>query len=176
MRKRLLSSVAALVLACSLVPSVALAGEGDETTIPVTIEIGAGGAPAGTSGDGWTYENDVLVLETGYAFTFAGGTFDASGEDRVWNSGIIVDGTFVDESKGYGSAVRNETSGVPVIAPASEPTPPTPDSRPSSSSATLLAATGDSVLPTVVADIVLLAAGTLAASAIACRKRRASRR
>lgn len=112
MRKRLLSSVAALVFACSLVPSVALAGEGDETTIPVTIEIGAGGAPAGTSGDGWTYENDVLVLETGYAFTFAGGTFDASGEDRVWNSGIIVDGTFVDESKGYGSAVRNETSGV----------------------------------------------------------------
>ena len=112
MRKRLLSAVAALVLACSLVPSVALAGEGDETTIPVTIEIGAGGAPAGTSGDGWTYENDVLVLETGYAFTFAGGTFDASGEDRVWNSGIIVDGTFVDESKGYGSAVRNETSGV----------------------------------------------------------------
>lgn len=125
MRKRLLSSVAALVLACSLVPSVALAGEGDETTIPVTIEIGAGGAPAGTSGDGWTYENDVLVLEAGYAFTFAGGTFDASGEDRVWNSGIIVDGTFVDESKGYGSAVRNEraASSKAARSPRASPTP-----------------------------------------------------
>ena len=111
MRKRLLSSVAALVLACSLVPSVALAGEGDETTIPVTIEIGAGGAPAGTSGDGWTYENDVLVLEAGYAFTFAGGTFDASGEDRVWNSGIIDDGTFNDRVKNEGSIQRGEFNG-----------------------------------------------------------------
>ena len=67
-------------------------------------------------------------------------------------------------------------SGVPVVAPAPEPAPPTPDSRPPTSDAKLLAATGDSAIPTVVAGIALLAAGALAASAAARRNRRASRR
>ena len=67
-------------------------------------------------------------------------------------------------------------SGVPVVAPAPEPAPPTPDSRPPTSDAKLLAATGDSAIPTVVAGIALLAAGALAASAAARRNRRTHRR
>lgn len=112
MGKRLLAMIAALVLACSLVPSVAFADEGGGTPIPVTIQIGENGAPVGTSGTGWTYENNKLILEAGYAFTFAGHAFDVSGENRVRNSGIIVDGIFANGSKGSGFAVRNETGGV----------------------------------------------------------------
>lgn len=112
MGKRLLAMVTALVLACSLVPSVAFADEGGGTPIPVTIQIGENGAPVGTSGTGWTYENNKLILQAGYAFTLTDRAFDASGKNQVWNSGIIVDGIFANGSKGSGFAVRNETGGV----------------------------------------------------------------
>ncbi|WP_225748699.1 hypothetical protein [Paraeggerthella sp. Marseille-Q4926] len=112
MGKRLLAMVTALVLACSLVPSVAFADEGGGTPIPVTIQIGENGAPVDTSGTGWTYESNKLILQAGYAFTLTGRAFDASGENRVRNSGVIVDGIFANGSKGSGFAVRNETGGV----------------------------------------------------------------
>ena len=102
MRKRLLSLVTALVLACSLVPSVALAGEGGGTPVPITIEIGENGAPAGTSGTGWTYENDMLTLEAGYVFTLAGHAFGVSEESSISNEGVIADGTLSARVYNYG--------------------------------------------------------------------------
>lgn len=108
MRKRLLSLVAALVLACSLVPSVALAGEGGRTPVPVTIEIGNDGAPVGTSGNGWAFENDVLALEAGYAFTLTSRAFGASEESRVLNGGIIAGGAFNARVDNYGT-IENGT-------------------------------------------------------------------
>ena len=49
MRKRLIALATALAFACLLDPNVAFA-----SAVPVTIEIGADGAPIGTSGEGWT--------------------------------------------------------------------------------------------------------------------------
>ncbi len=92
MRKRLLAMVTALILACSLAPGIALADPGDP--IPVTIEVGANGVPVDASGDGWTYENDKLTLQAGYAFTLEGGTEDNTLNARVDNFGIIKDGKF----------------------------------------------------------------------------------
>lgn len=92
MRKRLLSLVTALVLACSLAPGIALADPGDP--IPITIEVGANGVPVDASGDGWTYENDKLTLQAGYAFTLEGGTEGNTLNARVDNFGIIKDGKF----------------------------------------------------------------------------------
>lgn len=90
MRKRLIALVAALVLACSLAPGIALADEGSQAAVPVTIEIGADGAPVGTSGDGWTYDGDMLTLETEHVFTFTGRACD----QQVDNYGTIVGGEF----------------------------------------------------------------------------------
>ena len=112
MRKRLLALALLTTLACALAPSVTFADERGATPTPVTIEVGDDGAPVSTSGDGWTYDNGELVLEAGYAFAFTGHAFDVSGENRIWNSGIIVDGIFVSGSKGNGSAVHNEAGGV----------------------------------------------------------------
>lgn len=114
MRKRLFPLVAILALVCSLAPSVAFSDEGGDSRahIAVEIEIGADGSPISASGDGWTYENGVLVLEAGHAFTFTGYTFDVSGENRIRNKGIIENGVFFDKSKTYRFAVRNEASGV----------------------------------------------------------------
>ena len=106
MRKRLLSLVTALVLACSLAPGIALADPGDP--IPVTIEVGANGVPVDASGDGWTYENDKLTLQAGYAFTLEGGTLSV----RVYNFGTIEGGTF-EESVFNGS---DEGEGAGIIA------------------------------------------------------------
>ena len=112
MRKRLLALALLTTLACALAPSVTFADERGATPTPVTIEVGDDGAPVSTSGDGWTYDNGELVLEAGYAFAFTGHAFDVSGENRIWNSGIIVDGIFVNGSKGNGSTVHNEAGGV----------------------------------------------------------------
>ena len=106
MRKRLLSLVTALVLACSLAPGIALADPGDP--IPVTIEVGANGVPVDAPGDGWTYENDKLTLQAGYAFTLEGGTLSV----RVYNFGTIEGGTF-EESVFNGS---DEGEGAGIIA------------------------------------------------------------
>ena len=111
MRKRLLALALLTTLACALAPSVTFADERGATPTPVTIEVGDDGAPVSTSGDGWTYDNGELVLEAGYAFAFTGHAFDVSGENRIWNSGIIVDGIFVNGSKGNGSTVHNEAGG-----------------------------------------------------------------
>ena len=107
MRKRLLALATALAFACLLAPSAAFA-----STVAVAIEVGADGAPVEPSGEGWTYENDVLVLEAGHAFTFTGNTFDVSGENRIRNKGIIENGVFFDKSKTYRFAVRNEAGGI----------------------------------------------------------------
>ena len=112
MRKRLLALALLTTLACALAPSVTFADERGATPTPVTIEVGDDGAPVSTSGDGWTYDDGELVLEAGYAFAFTGHAFDVSGENRIWNSGIIVDGIFVNGSKGNGSTVHNEAGGV----------------------------------------------------------------
>ena len=67
MRKRLIALATALAFACLLDPNVAFA-----SAVPVTIEIGADGAPIGTSGEGWTYADGKLTLGAGHAFTFTG--------------------------------------------------------------------------------------------------------
>ena len=59
MRKRLIALATALAFACLLDPNVAFA-----SAVPVTIEIGADGAPIGTSGEGWTYADGKLTLQT----------------------------------------------------------------------------------------------------------------
>ena len=100
MRKRLLAMVTALVLACSLAPGIALADPGDP--IPVTIEVGANGVPVDASGDGWTYENDMLTLEAGYVFTLAGHAFGVSEESSISNEGVIADGTLSARVYNYG--------------------------------------------------------------------------
>ena len=167
-------------------------GEGgtvSSCTFPVNASL-AGLSLAGTGAEQpvATYEKDgeesnclTLTADTGYTLPgsvsvrlgSADGRELVNGTDYTYNDATGV----VAVKKGaVAGPLFLAASGVPAIAPAPEPTPPTPGSQPSSSSAKLLAATGDSVQPTVVAGIVLLAAGTLAASAIACRKRRASRR
>ena len=67
MRKRLIALATALAFVCLLDPNVAFA-----SAVPVTIEIGADGAPIGTSGEGWTYADGKLTLGAGHAFTFTG--------------------------------------------------------------------------------------------------------
>lgn len=117
MRKRLLALATALVLACSLVPGFALAVDGNGEPVSVIIEIGENGAPVGASGTGWTYRENgsgvfELALESGYAFTLTGHAFGASGEDRILNSGIIVDGVFnarVDNCGGIEGGEFNES-------------------------------------------------------------------
>ena len=167
-------------------------GEGgtvSSCTFPVNASL-AGLSLAGTGAEQpvATYEKDgeesnclTLTADTGHTLPSsvsvrlgsADGRELVSGTDYTYNDATGV----VAVKKGaVAGPLFLAASGVPAIAPAPEPTPPTPGSQPSSSSAKLLAATGDSVQPTVVAGIVLSAAGTLAASAIACRKRRASRR
>ncbi len=112
MNKRLCALAAVLASACLLAPSAALADEGSADAVPVAIEIGSDGAPAGTSGVGWTYENGKLVLEAGHAFTLTGHPFNVSGENCVRNRGVVEGGTFVDTSRKYSFAVHNEAGGV----------------------------------------------------------------
>ena len=107
MRKRLIVLATALAFACLLDPNAAFA-----SVVPVTIEIGADGAPVGTSGEGWTYADGVLTLDAGCAFTFTGHALNVSSENLLRNKGVIEDGAFVDASQAYGFAVRNEASGV----------------------------------------------------------------
>lgn len=107
MRKRLIVLATALAFACLLTPNAAFA-----SVVPVTIEIGADGAPVGTSGEGWTYADGVLTLDAGCAFTFTGHALNVSSENLLRNKGVIEDGAFVDASQAYGFAVRNEASGV----------------------------------------------------------------
>lgn len=94
MKKRLFAVVAALALACSLAPSVALAdgGGASDPLVAVTIEIGVDGTPSVASGEGWGYDTDrgVLTLDAGQAFTFTGSACNP----RVNNYGVIVDGEF----------------------------------------------------------------------------------
>ena len=107
MRKRLIVLATALAFACLLAPNVAFA-----SAVPVTIEVGADGAPVGTSGEGWTYADGKLTLDAGCAFTFTGHALNVSSENLLRNKGVIEDGAFVDASQAYGFAVRNEASGV----------------------------------------------------------------
>ena len=107
MRKRLIALATALAFACLLDPNVAFA-----SAVPVTIEIGADGAPIGTSGEGWTYADGKLTLGAGHAFTFTGHALNVSSENLLRNKGVIEDGTFVDASQTSGFAVRNEAGGV----------------------------------------------------------------
>lgn len=107
MRKRLIALATALAFACLLDPNVAFA-----SAVPVTIEVGADGAPVGTSGEGWTYADGKLTLGAGHAFTFTGHALNVSSENLLRNKGVIEDGAFVDASQAYGFAVRNEASGV----------------------------------------------------------------
>lgn len=126
MRKRLLALALLLTLACALAPGLALADEGGGAAVPVAIEIGSDGAPVGASGDGWTYENDKLVLEAGYAFTFTGsaytGRIDNNGvlaggmiSGTVFNlsndagTGIIAGGTFSGFVSNYGGVISSGT-------------------------------------------------------------------
>lgn len=112
MRKRLLALATALAFACLLAPDIACADEGAADAVPVAIEVGADGAPLESSGEGWTYEGNTLVLEAEYAFTFTGHALYVSSENPLRNNGVIEDGTFVDASQASGFAVRNEASGV----------------------------------------------------------------
>lgn len=107
MRKRLIALATALAFVCLLDPNVAFA-----SAVPVTIEIGADGAPIGTSGEGWTYADGKLTLGAGHAFTFTGHALNVSSENLLRNKGVIEDGTFVDASQTSGFAVRNEAGGV----------------------------------------------------------------
>ena len=107
MRKRLIALATALAFACLLDPNVAFA-----SAVPVTIEIGADGAPIGTSGEGWTYADGKLTLGAGHAFTFTSHALNVSSENLLRNKGVIEDGTFVDASQTSGFAVRNEAGGV----------------------------------------------------------------
>lgn len=90
MRKHLIASALALAFACLLAPSAALATEGSTAPVPVAIEIGADGAPVATSGDGWTYEGDALVLDAGHTFTLVGSAYAGI----TYNNGVIVGGVF----------------------------------------------------------------------------------
>lgn len=85
MRKRLIVLATALAFACLLDPNAAFA-----SVVPVTIEIGADGAPVGTSGEGWTYADGVLTLDAGYAFTFTGHALNVSSENLLRNKGVIA--------------------------------------------------------------------------------------
>ncbi|MFR3090924.1 MAG: hypothetical protein ACLTMP_03580 [Eggerthella lenta] len=106
MRKRLIALATALAFVCLLDPNVAFA-----SAVPVTIEIGADGAPIGTSGEGWTDADGKLTLGAGHAFTFTGHALNVSSENLLRNKGVIEDGTFVDASDVH-FAVRNEAGGV----------------------------------------------------------------
>lgn len=85
MRKRLIVLATALAFACLLAPNVAFA-----SAVPVTIEVGADGAPVGTSGEGWTYADGKLTLDAGCAFTFTGHALNVSSENLLRNKGVIA--------------------------------------------------------------------------------------
>ena len=107
MRKRLIALATALAFVCLLDPNVAFA-----SAVPVTIEIGADGAPIGTSGEGWTYADGKLTLGAGHAFTFTGHALNVSSENLLRNKGVIEDGTFVDASQTPVSPCATNRGGV----------------------------------------------------------------